>query len=123
MGGGSRRVIGWSLTPRALGARRARAGVRRLPARDGRALAALLLLGAALAAALALTLSHAAPRRSGTNGVGSETVLASLQPGVRVCQSGELLPAGTAAVRLSVPTEKLAGASAAGRAAAGPTRA
>jgi hypothetical protein len=76
---------------------------------DRRGLVCLLLLGAGLVVALALTLSHAAPRRAGTNGIGPETPFSAVGAGRRVCQGGELLPAGTTSIRLIVPSQQRPG--------------
>jgi len=72
---------------------------------DRRALACLLLSAAVLVGAVAVALSHAAPRRAGTNGVHAEAVLGGAMPGTRVCQGGELVPAGATAIRLTVPAQ------------------
>lgn len=81
----------------------------RSSAPDRRALVCLLLLGAVLAGGLVLVLANRAPRRSGTNGVGHEAFLPVLEPGARACQRGELLPAGTSAVRLFATSEQTPG--------------
>lgn len=71
------------------------------PAAGRRAAIATLAIGALLlAAGLAATLSHATVRRSGTNDVTVKGVVGTLRPGHQACQQ-ELIPAGTAAVRVS----------------------
>ncbi len=76
---------------------------------DRRALGCLLVTGALLAGGLTLLLAHASPRRTGTNGIGAEQVLATLNPGSRLCQGGELLPSGTTTIRLLVPAQQAPG--------------
>jgi len=73
---------------------------RAASALDRRALACLLLGLLALGAGLALALSHAAQPRTGTNGVWPQFPLGGLGRGQRLCQDGELLPAGTARLQL-----------------------
>lgn len=82
------------------GRRRAQAG----RAHDRRALAVLLAGTALLLGYLALVLSHTAPRRSGTNGVwlAGEVPGLAVRARTPVCQPGEVLPAGTAALRIPV---------------------
>jgi Predicted membrane protein (DUF2142) len=72
---------------------------------DRGALVALLLACAVLAAGLLATLARETPARTGTNGVAHDTVLSSVNPGARVCQGQELVPAGTAAIELLVPAQ------------------
>jgi hypothetical protein len=56
-----------------------------------------------LAAGLVATLSHAAARRTGTNGMPANGVVAVAAPGSgTICQQDEWIPSGTAAVRLSL---------------------
>jgi hypothetical protein len=71
--------------------------------RGGRtpAIATLAVGLLALAAVLAATLSHAEPRRTGTNRVLVAGTVDTLRPGHRVCQDGERIAAGTAAVRVT----------------------
>jgi len=57
----------------------------------------------ALGLALLALLAHAEPRLAGSNDVPAASVLARTPAtGTRFCQRGELLPAGTAALRLSL---------------------
>ncbi len=72
---------------------------------DRPAFVALLLLVAALLGGVLFTLSQPTAGRTGTNGAGFETFLASVSGGQRVCQRHELLPAGTAVVRLAVTSQ------------------
>jgi len=65
------------------------------------AIATLAVGGLALALALTLTLSRASVRRTGTNDVTLAGVVETLRGAHRLCQDGELLPAGTAAVELT----------------------
>jgi Predicted membrane protein (DUF2142) len=93
--------------------RRVRAARSPLPAgraRDARALATLVVALLALAGAIALVLSHTAVRRSGTDGVWLVAELDAIvvAPGATACQGGELLPAGTSALR--IPVERSHGA-------------
>jgi hypothetical protein len=75
---------------------------------DRRALACLVLGLLALAAGAAVALSHASQSRTGTNGVWPQGPLGVLEAGQRVCQDGELLPAGTAAMRFAVqPAQRI----------------
>jgi hypothetical protein len=74
----------------------------RAPARDRRALACLVLGLLALAAGIAASLSHASQRRTGTNGVWPTSEVVQLAAGHRVCQDGELLPAGTTSISLTL---------------------
>ncbi|HEX7289683.1 MAG TPA: DUF2142 domain-containing protein [Conexibacter sp.] len=67
---------------------------------DRRALACLVLGLLALAGGLAQALSHRAPPRAGTNGVWPQLPLGGLGPGQRICQDGELLPAGAATLQV-----------------------
>lgn len=69
---------------------------------DRGALAALLLLGAALAGGMLATFERDATVRTGTNGTKARTVVSGVAAGGRVCQGEELLPAGTTAIRLYV---------------------
>jgi len=71
-------------------------------AHDRRALICLVLGLLVLAGGLVAALSHSAQRRTGTNGVWPQLLAGELAPGQRACQEGELLPAGTAEVQLSV---------------------
>lgn len=62
----------------------------------------------ALGAGLALALSHSAQPRTGTNGVWPQVPLGELGPRQRICQDGELLPAGTAQLQFAVqPTQRV----------------
>jgi hypothetical protein len=83
-------------------ARRPTVSTRRRAAGDRRALACLLLAVLVLLAGLALTLSRTAERRTGTNGVwlSGEVPPLRVNAGLAVCQGGELLPAGTSALRI-----------------------
>jgi Predicted membrane protein (DUF2142) len=73
---------------------------------DRRALACLVLGLLLLAAGLASALSHEARGRAGTNGVWAQFPLGGFGPGQRVCQDGELLPAGAAGIQLVLqPTQ------------------
>ena len=56
----------------------------------------------AVAAGLAMTLSHASQRRSGTNGVWPLAHVAVVGTGQRACQEAELLPAGTAQLEVAL---------------------
>jgi Predicted membrane protein (DUF2142) len=60
---------------------------------------------ALLVGAVALTLSHEAPRHAGLNAVQPSHVLAQTSRGGVVCQGGEVLPADTAAIRLSLVSD------------------
>ena len=65
----------------------------------------VLVLGVlALLIAIGVVLAQSAPRRSGTNGIPSETFAAVVRAGETVCQSSELVPADTAALRLTIGT-------------------
>ncbi|HKG39496.1 MAG TPA: DUF2142 domain-containing protein [Conexibacter sp.] len=68
---------------------------------DRRALACLLVGFAALAIVLAVVLSRPAQPHAGTNGVWPRAAVAQLEPGRRICQDRELLPAGAAAIELA----------------------
>lgn len=66
-----------------------------------------LVVGALVLALLALAIVrglHEDSRYSGSNSVGPRQGIILLQDGQRVCQSGELVPADTAAVEVSVAT-------------------
>ena len=66
-----------------------------------------LVVGALVPALLVLALVrglHEDSRYSGSNSVGPRQGIILLQPGQRVCQTGELVPAETAAVEVSVAT-------------------
>jgi hypothetical protein len=76
---------------------------------DWRALACLALGLLALASGLALALSHRSQARTGTNGVWPRFIVGDLGPGPEVCQDGELLPAGSAAIRLVVQPAQAVG--------------
>jgi hypothetical protein len=76
---------------------------------DRRALACLVLGLLALAAGLATALSHAAAPRAGTNGVWPQMPLGALGPGQRICQDGELLPAGAAALQVPLQSAQRVG--------------
>lgn len=57
---------------------------------------------AVLAVSLVATLSHATERRTGTNGLPAR-VLFGIAPGrATICQQGERIPSGTAAIRISL---------------------
>jgi hypothetical protein len=66
-----------------------------------------LLVGlTALAVSVGLTLAHASPRLAGSDDVEATALLRELPPhGGRLCQNGETLPRGTAALRLSLQSE------------------
>lgn len=66
-----------------------------------------LLVGlAALAVSVALALAHAAPRLAGSDNVEATGLVRELPArGGRLCQDGETLPQGTAALRLSLQSE------------------
>lgn len=68
------------------------------------ACAALILLGA-----IAVVLTQSAPRRSGVNGIPPATFEAVLGAGEAACQSGELIPGHTAALRATIGTYGLPG--------------
>jgi hypothetical protein len=76
---------------------------------DRRALACLVLGLLMLAVGLALALSHSSPARAGTNGVWPQFPLGALGPGQRICQDGELLPAGTAGMRFALQPAQAVG--------------
>jgi hypothetical protein len=63
----------------------------------------------ALVAALAITLLHHEPRRSGTNLTPAGAFVIGLAHGQQACQESELLPADTAAIRLTAGTRGQAG--------------
>jgi hypothetical protein len=66
-----------------------------------------LVVGALVPALLVLALVrglHEDSRYSGSNSVGPQQGIILLQPGQRVCQTGELVPAETAAVEVSAAT-------------------
>lgn len=81
--------------------------------RDARAAACLVASALVLIALLVATTSHSEPRRSGSNGVGVEGGLASPAEGGTVCQPHELVPAGTASVRIDAEPSSAAGGPAA----------
>jgi hypothetical protein len=56
----------------------------------------------AIAVAFAVLLTHAEPRRSGTDYTPNADFATVLQPGQQTCQAHELLPADTAAVRMEI---------------------
>jgi hypothetical protein len=58
----------------------------------------------AIAVAFAVLLTHAEPRRSGTDYTPNANFAAKLNPGQQTCQAHELLPADTAAVRMTLGT-------------------
>ncbi len=66
--------------------------------------AVLILLGA-----IAVVLAQSASRRSGTNGIPSETFAVVLAPGDAVCQPGELIPGDTTALQATIGTYGLPG--------------
>src|SRR4051794_20679680 len=76
---------------------------------DRRALACLVLGLILLTGGLAVALSHASQPRAGTNGVWPQFPLGNLGPGQRVCQDGELLPAGAAALQLALQPAQAVG--------------
>ncbi|HEY3959517.1 MAG TPA: hypothetical protein VGL68_03305 [Solirubrobacteraceae bacterium] len=57
-----------------------------------------------LVVAFAVLLTHAEPRRSGTDYTPNANFAAKLNPGQQTCQAHELLPADTAAVRMTIGT-------------------
>jgi predicted membrane protein DUF2142 len=67
-----------------------------------RAYACVALVAAGVLALLALTLTHAAQRRSGSNGVRAAKEIDIAGAGDRFCQARELIPADTAALRVSL---------------------
>jgi len=73
----------------------------RLGAGRRAAIATLAAGGLALACAVGLALSQASVRRTGTDDVTISGVVETLRGAHRLCQDGELLPAGTAAVALT----------------------
>jgi hypothetical protein len=75
---------------------RERDRIQRLRVRACLALAMLALL-----AGVAIALSGAAPRRSGTNGVLPDSTTTAVGKGSSFCQPGQTLPADTASLRLS----------------------
>lgn len=78
-------------------------GTQAVARRGGRraAIAALAVGALALAGGLAVALSHAEVRRTNTNDVIVRGVVGTLSADHRVCQDGERVPAGTAAIGLS----------------------
>jgi hypothetical protein len=71
----------------------------------GRATLPLVAIGCVLlAVALAATLTHAVPVRTGTNEMLATDALGGSVGRLDVCQAGELIPAGTGAVRVSLAT-------------------
>jgi 4-amino-4-deoxy-L-arabinose transferase-like glycosyltransferase len=83
----------------------ARAPADAAPPSDRTLLACLGIALLALALALVVTLSHAAQRRTNTNGVVSRGAIATLAAGASFCQLDELVPAGTAAIRADALAE------------------
>jgi hypothetical protein len=67
-----------------------------------RTLVCAVLAALLLAAGVAIVLAHAAPRRSGGNGVATAESIGTLDRGSVFCQPGEVLPAGTATLRASI---------------------
>jgi hypothetical protein len=55
-----------------------------------------------IAAGLVATLSHAAKRRTGTNGMPAKVLLGTTPGAGTICQAGERIPADTAAVRVAL---------------------
>ena len=84
--------------------RRAReSGAPEVEPQHGRLFAATLAIGLTLlAVGLVATLSHAAPRRTGTNGIATAEVFGSTKGGGTLCQRYEQIPAGTGAIRISL---------------------
>jgi hypothetical protein len=79
-------------------------GTHAVARRGGRRVAAIatLAVGAlAVAAGIAVVLSHAEVRRTNTNDVVARGLVGTLSAGHRVCQDGERVPAGTAAIGLA----------------------
>jgi hypothetical protein len=69
----------------------------------GRAVAATLAVGLALLiGAIALVMSRSGMKETGSNRVRVQSVLASVHPGETLCQSDELVPAGTGTVRAAM---------------------
>lgn len=66
------------------------------------AIATLAAAALALAAGIAVVLSHTAVRRSGSDDVTATAVVRSLRGAHRICQRGERIPTGTAALRVSI---------------------
>jgi hypothetical protein len=60
---------------------------------------------AALAVIIAVVLLHSAQRRSGSDLTPNGAFVAALGPGQQACQEGELLPADTSAVRVTLGAE------------------
>src|SRR5271166_6214247 len=58
----------------------------------------------AIVAVFAVLLLHRGQRRSGSDLTPNGAFVAALGPGQRACQEGELLPADTAAVRITIGT-------------------
>ena len=58
----------------------------------------------AIAVAFAVLLTHSEPRRSGTDYTPNADFATVLRPGQETCQAHELLPADTAAVRMTIGT-------------------
>ena len=71
------------------------------PARRRRRTIALAVGLALIAAALVATLSRAAERRLGTNDIPVQTVFGQAFESGTLCQSGERIPTGTAAIRVT----------------------
>jgi Predicted membrane protein (DUF2142) len=75
-----------------------------------RVLVCAALAALALLAGIAVALSHAAPRRAGSNGAPIEQRIGEAPSGSTLCQPGEVLPAGTASLRpLAAPTTEAVG--------------
>ncbi len=60
---------------------------------------------AALAVIIVVVLAHSAPRRSGSDLTPNGAFVVALDPGQQSCQEGELLPADTSAVRVTLGAE------------------
>jgi predicted membrane protein DUF2142 len=75
-------------------------GLERRTVRDVRATACFALALLALVAAFAVVMSARAERAAGRNGVRPTAAVADIEEGETACQPGELLPAGTATVRI-----------------------
>ena len=55
-----------------------------------------------IAASVGVTLARSPPTLAGTNGVHAESLIGVVERAAGACQSGETLPAGTSAIRLSL---------------------
>jgi hypothetical protein len=78
-------------------------GAPELVEHRGRSFAITLGVGLTLLAiALVATLSQAAPRRMGTNKIGTDEVFGATRGGGTFCQRYEQIPAGTGAIRISL---------------------